>query len=75
MQLNEHEVQTILRLRTLETGFRDEFQQLFQSFLDEQERMLAMIECYESLEDGARYLTECEYDRAILHDFSLQTMN
>lgn len=64
MNLNQHEIKTVLRIRKLDTGFREEFQRLLQSLLNEQERTLAMIEQYEADTDGARYLLDCDCDRA-----------
>lgn len=63
MNLNQHEIKTVLRIRKLDTGFREEFQRLLQSLLNEQERTLAMIEQYEADTDGERYLLDCEADR------------
>jgi len=70
--MNLQEVTRVQQLRMLHTEYRDDFEKVLLSYLDEMQREFAMVQQYEDRLDGERHIMECSYLREVAHNFSIQ---
>lgn len=74
LAINPQEKAIIASIAEIPEQYRDdEFYAMLHAFIDDQKRMLACIEFHETEQEGRLYMEECAHDRAIIHDYSLQT--
>jgi len=72
--INQQEKAVIASIAEIPEQYRDDaFYAMLHAFIDDQKRMLACIEFHETEQEGRFYMEECAHDRAIIHDYSLQT--
>ncbi len=72
--INKQEKAVIASISEIPEQYRDDaFYAMLHAFIDDQKRMLACIEFHEIEQEGRIYMEECANDRAINHDYALQT--